>query len=507
MNDSRIKKTKKNFIYAVVMQVTKILLALISRMVFVKTLGATYLGISGLFSNLLSMLSIADLGITTAMMYSLYRPLAEYDNDKVAMYISFFKKVYDVIAVVVFISGMILMPFLKYIVNLPENVPHIYMYYAVMVINTALTYLYVYKTTLLSADQKAYIISKYDTVFQVIMFVLQCIVLVVARSFLLYLLISVVCTVVGNVFKARRTDRIYPYLKERSRDIKKEERREIFANVKSLFLYRIGGVLQSNTDNILISIFVGTIVVGYYSNYSMIVVMVTTFISLIFTSIKASIGNHVNTQNLKEQFKIYNVLEVYNFWIVAFCVICFLELIPPFIEIFFGSEFILDYTVLIWICLNFYTSNIRQTLWAYRETTGMYNNSIKYVTLVTAVINVILSIILGRIYGLEGVIAATVIARMLYAWWKEPKIIFNRYFKKSSRNYFVNYILRFLYVCVVYAIVGRICASLKIDNLYLDFAIKGTITIVLTAVLLVLPYIKSEAVGYIKKAVKGGEYV
>ena len=503
--DSRIQKTKKNFIYAVILQITKMILVFGNRIIFVKILGPVYLGINGLFSNILSMLSIADLGITTAMMYSLYKPLAEHNEDKVSMYVQYFKKIYNIIAIIVFGLGILLIPFLKYMVNLPENIDNIYLYYILLVINTSLTYLLIYKTTLLSADQKMYIINKYDTIFQFILFGLQIIVLVTTKSFALYLVCNLVCTLLGNICKAKKTDELYPYLKETKMKITEKQKKEVFTNIKSLFLYKIGGIIQSNTDNILISIFVGTIVVGYYSNYSTIIMTITTFVTLIYTSIKASIGNYVNTQKKEEQLKMYNVLEIFNFWIVGFCYICFMELIPLFVEICFGKEYLLTNSVLVWTCLNFYTSNIRQTLWAYRETTGMYNNSIKYVTLVTALINIILSIILGKYYGLNGIIAATVISRMIYAWWKEPKIIFNEYFKTSSKNYFIKYITRLLYVLIIVIMIETLWKNIIINNIYISFLIKCLITVIISTTLLILPFIKSEVIVYIKKILKKGE--
>lgn len=502
MTDSRVEKTKKNFIYALILQITKILLVFINRIIFVRILGPVYLGINGLFSNVLSMLSVADLGITTAMMYSLYKPLAEHDENKISMYINYFKKVYNVIAIVVLIIGISLIPVLKYMVNLPENVDNIYLYYMLLVLNTALTYLFVYKTTLLSADQKMYVINKYDTIFQFILFGLQILVLLITKSFTLYLLSNLLCTLLSNIIKAKKTDELYPYLKKEYTPINKQEKKSIFTNIKSLFLYKIGGVIQSNTDNILISIFVGTIVVGYYSNYSIIIMTITSFIALIFASIKASVGNYVYTQNIEEQLKMYNILEIFNFWLVGFCFICFIELIPPFIEICFGKEYLLSQSVLILASLNFYTSNIRQTLWTYRETTGMYNNSIKYITLITAIINIILSILLGKYYGLNGIIAATIISRMVYAWWKEPKIIFNKYFKISSKNYFIKYIFRLLYISIILVLINFICSYININNLYISFVIKMLITIMTSAVLLLSPYIKNDVMVYLKKILR-----
>lgn len=506
MNNSRVKNASRNIMYTIIFQVIKLLLVFVNRIIFVKRLGAEYLGVNGLFSNILTILSLADLGMTTTMMYCLYKPLAENDEVKISKYINYFKKIYNIIAVVVGIIGIALIPLLKYIVNLPSEMEHIYLYYILLLANSVISYLFVYKTTLLQADQKMYIINKYDTVFQFILFVLQITILLFTNSFTLYLSSNLLCTFLSNLLKARKTKEIYPFLdNNKDKNLEKSEKKQLVTNLFSMFFYKIGGVIQSNTDNILISIFVGTIVVGYYSNYSTIIISITSFITLLFTSIKASVGNFVNTQSIKEQYKMFNILEIFNFWLVGFCFICFMTLIPTFIEISFGKEYILPNSVLVWASLNFYTSNIRQTLWAYRETTGMYNNSIKYVTLVTAIINIFLSILLGKIFGLNGIIAATVISRMIYAWWKEPKIIFREYFKKSSKEYFINYIVRLIYSLIIVCIVKFILSFINIENIYIKFVIEIGITVISSIILLVLPFIKSEAILYIKKIIKKGE--
>jgi len=504
MSKSRIKNTKKNFSFAFIFQLIKILLTFINRIIFVRILGATYLGINGLFNNILNVLSIADLGITTAMMYSLYKPLSTNDEKKIAAYVNFFKKVYNLIALFIFIVGIAMIPFLKYLVNLPNNVDGIYLYYILMVINTVVTYLFIYKTTLLSADQKMYIISKYDTFFQILLFILQVLILVITKNFALYIISNSLCTILSNIFKVKKTKQLYPYLnKFKDAKLNKIEKNNVFSNVKSLFLYKIGGVIQNDTDNILISIFVGTIAVGYYSNYSMIILTITSFLTTIFVSIKASLGNFINVKEKQEQLEMFKILEILNFWIVGFCSICFMILIPNFIETFFGKEYILHNSVLIFSVLNFYTSNIRQTLWMYRETTGIFNNSIKYVTIITAILNIFLSIILGKFWGLSGIICATIISRIIYAWWKEPKVIFNSYFNVSSRGYFKNYLLRLIYVIFIYFIINFICTYIIIDNLILKLIINGIITVLLSIVLLIIPYANNNVMKYVKNIVKG----
>lgn len=499
MNESRVKNTSRNIIYAAIFQFVKIALVFIGRIVFVKKLGAAYLGVNGLFSNILSLLSLADLGITTALMYSLYKPLAEHDENKIAQYTYFFKDVYRIIALVVAVFGIALIPFLKYLVNLPTDMPNIYLYYVLLLANSVISYLYIYRTTILSADQKMFIINKYDTIFQFVLFLMQMLVLFLTNSFALYLLCNIISTFLSNVLKVNETKKIYPYLKKMPyKKLSKTEKKEIFKNLSALFFYRIGVIIQSNTDNILISIFVGTIAVGYYSNYSMIILSITTFLTMVFTSLKASVGNFIANKDKNEQLKMFNLLEIYNFWLVGLCSVCFVTLIPDFIVLCFGKEYLLSFGLLICAVLNFYTSNIRQTIWAFRETTGMFVKT-KYITIVTSIINLILSILLGYYFGLVGIILATVISRMLYAWWKEPSILFKDYFESSSKQYFINYVKRLLLIISICCISLLICSFIPDVNIYLKFIIECMVSIIIPIGLFYIIYNKSDAMVYIKK--------
>lgn len=498
MSQSRIKNTSRNFIYAVILQIVKIALMFIVRIVFVYQLGEAYLGVNGLFTNIIGILSLADLGITTALMYSLYKPLAENNEQKIKEYIDYFKKVYYVIALIITVLGLAIIPFLKYLVNLPSEMPDIYLYYILLLANSVISYLFIYKTTLLSADQKMYIINKYDIIFQFVLSIIQIIVLLVWKSFIGYLVSNIICTFLSNVMKARKTDKVYPYLKQKKQiTLSKQEKKQIFSNLFSLSFYKIGGIIQTNTDSIITSIFVGTVAVGYYSNYSTIILSVTTFLTMIFTSLKASVGNYLVFKKEEEQLKLFNMLEVYNYWLVAFCSICFIVLIPDFINICFGEDYILSFAVLIWAVLNFYTSNIRQSLWTYRETMGVFKKT-KYVTIITAIINIGLSILLGYFFGLAGIIAATVIARMIYAWWKEPLVIYKDYFKTSPMPYFITYIKRLVLLFGITAVVYLLANIISVDNIYVKFLLKCLICIIMPSIIFFVIYKNSEALNYLK---------
>ncbi len=503
MTETRADKAKRNIFTSVVLQMLKIALAFVSRIIFVRILGVSYLGINGLFTNILAILSIADLGMTTVMMYSLYKPLAKGDNERVAAYVRAFKKIYNGIAAIIFILGILLMPFLQYIVNLPENMDGIYLYYFLILLNVVIGYLFVYRTTLLQADQKSYIIDVVDMFAQVALFVLQIVVLIFTKNFALYLGLNVISTLVTNIIKSKIVSKKYDYLKDDAPELTKDEKKTLVRNAKDIFLYRIGGVIQTNTDSILTSIFVGTITVGYYSNYMIVISSIVTLMTLIFTSLKASFGSFNSEASIKEQEKMFYNFEDYNFLLVAFCSVCFFVLFPDFIKICFGEEYLLSIVTAVFIILNFYTSNIRQNLWVYRETTGLFSR-VKYTTLVTSLINIVLSILGGYFFGITGIVAATVIARLVYAWWKEPKVIFNEYFKSSSKKYFYNYIVRLVYTCAVAYVLNIAIQFIKIDNQIVQGVVRAIVTAIFAFVLLYLPLMKNDSMKTLKNELLKG---
>lgn len=267
--------------------------------------------------------------------------------------------------------------------------------------------------------------------------------------------------------------------------------------MKSLFFYKLGSIIQSNTDNILISIFVGTVTVGYYSNYNLIILQIINFITIIFTAIKSSVGNFNIESDCKTKMKMFDRLELFNFVLVGFSSVYLLFLVPDFISLCFGKNYVIDFVCYIFVILNYYTSNIRQTLWVFRETSGIFDKT-KYITIVTSVINLVASIILGKIYGLLGIVLATVLARMVYAWWKEPIIIYRDLFKKKSNNYFYKYIVRLALIIIICIVLQIVFNIITFDNLIINLIVKFVvITIVLVFSFLII-YSKTDEFQFFK---------
>ena len=435
MSNGRVKNSIRNIIYRLISQAATILLRFISRSIFIYILGVEYLGINGLFSEILQMLSLADLGFGTAMVFSMYKPLAEHNETKLAQLVQLYKKIYMIIAVVITGIGLVLVPFLQYIVNLDDNIPYLRVYYILYLANTVASYLVVYKTCILNADQKNYLVSKYNTIFNIISVIMCSAFLFITHNFMVYLIVQVAITYINNFYQSHIAEKLYPFILKKVPPLPIDERKNIFDNVKSVFIYKLANTMVSSTDNTLISILIGTVIVGYYSNYNMIISNVTLVLNIIFSSITASLGNLVVENNTEKNYSVYKTMQFISFMLSTIAIVGTYLLINDFVSVWLGEEFVLDDLVRVAIVINMYFSIVLMPIWSYREATGIYRQT-KYVMVATALVNLILSIALGKTIGLAGILFATSLARLSTYFWYEPKLLFAQFFNKKVSNYY-----------------------------------------------------------------------
>ncbi len=495
LNDSRIRKSGMNVVTGIAQNSLTILLAFLSRIIFVRVLDASYLGINGLFTNILNFLSLADLGVSTAMMYSLYEPIVSGNYEKITALIDFFKRIYHKIAFAVLVLGLLLLPFLKYIIRLEKEIPNLEWYYILALLNVVISYLFVYRTTLMIADQRGYILNNYIMIFKVATFAAQTAVLFVTQDYFLYLLVALLIGFFSNLTQSIVTVRAYPYLRRKASPIGNRDKKKIYSNVKALFLYKVTAVINNDIDSILISILVGTVFVGYYSNYLTVMSAVVMLITAVFTACKASVGNMIadSGTDLASQFKIYKLIEFGNYWLVSFAAICSVCLLNDCISIFFGSEYVLSNIIVLAIVACFYTSNICQTIWVFRETTGFFQE-VKYVMVVHCILNLILSVFLGRICGMFGILAATVISRLCFSGWNEPYVFFKKYFKVSPIGYFQNYLKWLILSITAGTITWKLCTYVNLSLGWIRLLVKMGICILTPNLLFGLFFCRSKEI-------------
>ncbi len=496
----RTKKAVLNISYNIINQIITLILSFISRSVFIWGFGVEYLGINGLFSDILSLLSMADLGFSTAMTYSYYKPLAENNYKKIAELTTFYKKVYNIIALAITLIGILLIPFLPILVNLEKDIPNLNIYYLLSLSSVVVSYLCVYKTTVLSADQKGYIVTKVGIFTNILKTVLQIISIILWKNYILYLIIGTIVAIGNNIYASYIATKYYPYIKDNTSTISPKEKKSIFNNLGSVFLYKVSSVLLNATDNIIISTLIGTAMVGYYSNYLLLQTKITTIVSLIFTSMTASIGNLIVTEGKKKRYEIFQCEQSLSFIICGIIVPCYVLLVNDFINVWLGSSYLLETPVIFAIGVNMYLSCVLQPLWSYREATGLYRKT-KWIMVACAAINIVLSIILGEILGIFGVIIASAISRVVTYIWYEPHLLFNEYFDISEFKYYFQLILN-IFLIVIFILIGKQVGDLfNVTNFRIWF-IKAFIIGIITLLGTIGAYHQSKGVKLLKDRIK-----
>lgn len=432
----RSQKALKNVSTGLINKAAIMLLSFATKTIFIRLLGAEYNGVSSLYTNILSVLALAELGIGNVLMFYLYSALEKGDRDEVCALTQEFKKIYNIIIAGVSLVGIAIVPFLRLLVKseLPHN--ELVIYYLLYLLNSVASYFVIYRTMVVRADQKEYLLNNCSTITTIVMYVLQLIYLYIRRDFFGYLIIQVLCTIGNNFVQNQIALKKYPYLKNKSSyNIGVVDKKGIFGNVKATFLFKVSDTILDQTDNIIISMMFGTIVVGYYANYYMVVAYLAQIASIIVSGLIASFGNLYATG---EKERSYNMIKCIMFFFSVFgtyCVACYMSVIQNFIPIWVGTKYVMKFDLVIAVMVVFYLRMVTNTIWICRSTMGIFKE-VQYINLIAAILNIVLSVVLGYVVGVAGVIVATAISRLLTSFWYEGKIVFNK-LEKSAKEYYL----------------------------------------------------------------------
>lgn len=441
-------------------QIISIVMGYVSRIVFTRTLSESYVGISSLFGDILGILSLSEMGIEMIMNYALYRPVAQGDIPKQQVLMRVRKRLYQGVAGCILVFGLALLPFLRNFTGELPDVEHLYLIYLLYLGNSALSYLLTYKHSLIAAHQKEYIPILYRTVFQVISISLQIVVLLATGNFLAYLLLGMASGILCSACITRQANKMYPYLKEKcTQTLPKEEKARISRDMRAMLLHKLGEVTTKNTDSLLISSFVGIASVGAYSNNNLIIGSVRQVIAKAFNGITASVGNLAAAEDSEALHSVFRTAFFISQWLYGFSAICLFELLPSFVELSFGPQYVLDTPVLLILCLNFYLIGIRGpglTVW---NSMGMFWFD-RYKALGEALVNLIASLILVQYWGMPGVFAGTLVSSILVPLWIEPCLLFRRCLLKPVGPFFRSCAGYFAILGGIWWIVDALCAQI-----------------------------------------------
>ncbi len=436
---SRTEYSARNTSVAMFARIIAILMGFFTRVVFTHTLSEDYVGVNGLFTDILNVLALSELGIGTAITYALYKPISEKNIEKQKSLMLLYKRMYRVIAGVVLCVGLLVIPFMDVLIKNQPNVENLILLYLLYLANSVVSYLLIYKRTLIDAHQLSYIGVLCQTIFLVVQNIIQIIILCTTHNFLLFVIVLLSCTLLNNVAISIKANRMYPFLKDKNVvPLEAEEKKSIKQNIKAMLMHKVGNVVVTNTDNLLISSMVGIVSVAIYSNYFLVIGSIRQVLNQAFQGITASVGN-LGVEESKERIKrIFDASFFIGQWMFGFAAICLYEVLTPFVELSFGSQYVFGTSVTLVLCLNFYLTGMRQATLVFRDSLGLFWYD-RYKSIFEALINLVVSIVLGYYFGVLGIFLGTLISTVTTSLWVEPYMLYKHRLKAPVRNYFFKY--------------------------------------------------------------------
>lgn len=495
---SRLVSTRKNAQWSLINNVVTSLLNFLNRTVFIYTIGSLYLGVNGLFSNVLSLLSLTEMGVGTAINFSLYKPLAEGDNEKVKSLMHFYRKTYRVIALLVLCFGLLLLPALKFLIKGGEGIEHKNFIYLIFLFSTVSSYLISYKQVLISADQKNYVVDNFNSFFNILVFFVQFVSLVIWKNYYVYLIINFIFGLIKNISLNIYITSKYEYLKDKDiKPLEEKEKKTIFEKIKALMLHKVGEVCIYQTDNLIISAFIDVAVVGLVTNYTLITNSVNKIVMALFNAATASFGNLLVTEEKDKVLKVFKVYNYLGFLFYAWISVILWFLITPFIRIWIGNNMVVESNVIMLLIINFFLTGMRIPLQNIKTVAGIFEQD-KWVPIVQSIINLVVSIVGVHYFGLLGVYIGTFASSMLPNIYR-PVVVYKYAFGTSAISYFRDY-LKYI-IIIALEIVGiqyliDIC-NVQFGNIFVWILWAIIISIVCWIVNLCL-FIKTAEFQYIK---------
>lgn len=492
MRIERTKNASRNIVFGILLKLYQIIITFIMRTVMLHYLGEEYLGLSSLFTSILQVLNLAELGVGSAMVYSMYRPIVEDDIESICALMKLYKLYYRLIGSVIAGIGIALLPVIPRLIRgeIPEGI-NVYILYFLHLGTTILSYwLFAYKTALLQAHQRNDIISKVTLCTLTVQYAVQLLILVKLKNYYLYIVVMLIAQSVTNIIKALITNKKYPKYKPDG-ELEKNNKKQINQRIKDLFTAKIGSVIVYSVDNIVISAFLGLTALAIYQNYYFILGAVMGIIAIIFNSCTAGIGNSIIVETKEKNYEDFKKFTFIVSWISGWCCCCFLCLFQPFMELWVGKSYMLNFNAVISFCIYFFVFEINQLLNTYKDAAGIWRKD-RFRPLVTALTNLTLNLLSVKFMGIYGVIFSTVISMVFIGM---PWLLGNLFDSLFGRKQIMDYVKKiFIYafgVVISCACTYEIC-TLFCTNLLQTMLIRSLLCCVIPNCIFLLFYRKTK---------------
>lgn len=492
MKLERTKNASRNIIFGMVLNLYKIMVPFLIRTIMIYYLGMEYVGVSGLFKSILQMLNLAELGVGSAMVFSMYKPIAEDDTDTICALLHLYKKYYRYIGLIVLVIGVAVIPFLKYLIkgSVPDGL-NLYTLYLMNLLATVSTYwFWTYRTSLFTAFQRVDIVSKVSMIVSTIEYALEIFFMIRFHSYYLYLTMNLISPIVVNIVGAILSARKYPQYKPIGQ-IEPEIVHNINQRVKDLFTSKVGSVIVNSADSIVISAFLGLTVLGIYNNYFYVITSVISIFIVIYNAVMAGIGNSLETESPEKNYLDFTKFTFLIAFMSGCCTCLFLCLYQPFMHLWVKEQSLMfGMSEVLCFCAYFYVYELISVMIQYKDAAGIWHED-RFRPLLTALTNLLLNILLVGKIGIFGVLLSTVISFLLVGMPWLIHNIFSLLFFRSPWSY----VKRILYYTLVTCIVCAVCyfSSLWISvDSWLALIFKGMYCAVIAFVFSWLLYHKLE---------------
>lgn len=501
--ESRTNLTIKNIFAGYIAVIPSTILNIITRYVFIRYISVEYLGASGLFSSIFAMLSFADLGIGEAITYKLYDPLAKKDKLKVTKLIRFYKFFYLILTIIAFVFGLLCIPYLPKLTN-NSKLPNLVLIYILYLINTLVTYLCADKKSLLIANQQSFVNSFLQNLFLCIQYLIQLLVIVFTRNFIIYLLIQIFCTIIYalsiNIYCNKKINDVYDSNIRENLD--SSEVKELVTQSGALVVHKIGSVLLDNLTNIIISTHLGLLVLGNYSNYLVVVNMCTVLISYLTFPTQASIGNLcASEEDISVKELIFKRLDFIIFFIYGLIslelIICFKDIV----QIYTGGVYF-PFSLHVLLGINFLISGLRIINNQFKAANGLFKND-----LLRPIAEVIIYFVFGNFaigyMGVEGLLIVYILIRIFSTCLIERYIVFKNIFNKSSIKSYLIFISRIFAFFVMSVMFYKLSNNFYVGNIFVNLIIKCLFTFIVYLIVIYILYNKNTNYIYMRDLLFG----
>ncbi len=485
MAESRIVNTNRNILSGIVSRVVKLFLPFIVRTAVIYTFGAEYLGLNSLFSAIFNVLCLAELGFGSAMVFSMYKPIAENNVPEVCALLNLYRKIYRIIGSFILITGLCLLPFLDHLIKgTPPEGMNIYILYVIFLVGTVLSYfLYAYKSSILTAAQHGYIMTNVSTVMGILQELIKLLIIVVFKDFYLYCMVALPFTVINNLIVNYVVTKDYPQYKCYG-SLDKEILTDIKKRVTGLFMYKICYVFRDMFGSIVVSAFIGLVVLGEYNNYMYIYTSVASLLNLLRSSMQASIGNSIATESESKNHDDFRRFHCLYIFLATWCTVCMICLYQPFITVWIGEKYLLDYLTVVCLCTSFFWGNNCDMCMTYRHASGLWWQD-RYRPIVESIVNVILCLVLVKPLGVLGVVLAQFFCKFfinsVWASW----VLYRFYFKSFKLRSYINRLFIYLAIFIITTlIVVGLCHVLPIDNKVSRLIVNGIICLAIPPIVM-----------------------